>query len=110
LTTSGERVELATEKALSAQLGGNICFASPVRADVLLDGRKIAGAAQRRTRRGLLQQGSIQNVNLGNGLGERFARALSSKMDRREIDEAIVCRAREIARQKYGSEAWLRKR
>ena len=38
----------------------NECFAKPVRADVMIDGRKIAGAAQRRTRRGLLQQGSIQ--------------------------------------------------
>src|SRR2546423_1117404 len=38
------------------------CFANPVRADVLLDGRKIAGAAQRRTTRGLLHQGSIQNT------------------------------------------------
>src|SRR5262249_15683579 len=30
----------------------NDCFANPVRADVMLNGRKIAGAAQRRTRRG----------------------------------------------------------
>src|SRR5213076_3210661 len=30
----------------------NECFANPVRADVLSNGRKIAGAAQRRTRRG----------------------------------------------------------
>src|SRR6266480_5733649 len=35
---------------------GYSCFANPVRADVILNGRKIAGAAQRRTRRGLLQQ------------------------------------------------------
>src|SRR5439155_4066795 len=40
------------------------CFANPVHADVMLNGRKIAGAAQRRTRRGLLQQGSIQGVDL----------------------------------------------
>ena len=38
------------------------CFAHPVCADVLIDGRKVAGAAQRRTRSGLLQQGSIQGV------------------------------------------------
>src|SRR4030095_3419457 len=29
------------------------CFANPVHADVMLNGRKIAGAAQPRTRRGL---------------------------------------------------------
>ena len=30
--------------------GGYNCFANPVRADVMIDGRKVAGAAQRRTR------------------------------------------------------------
>ena len=36
------------------------CFIGAEQFDVLLDGRKIAGAAQRRTRDGLLIQGSIQ--------------------------------------------------
>ena len=36
------------------------CFAGPERHDLLLEGRKIAGAAQRRNRMGLLIQGSIQ--------------------------------------------------
>src|SRR5207253_8144429 len=50
----------------------NDCFANPVRADVMVNGRKVAGAAQRCTRAGLLHQGSIQHVDLGNGLAERF--------------------------------------
>src|SRR4030095_14949734 len=54
------------------------CFANPVRADVIMDGRKIAGAAQRRTRRGLLQQGSIQGTELADNLTEQFAHALSA--------------------------------
>src|SRR6266436_888669 len=41
----------------------NDCFANPVRADVMVNGRKVAGAAQRRTRAGLLHQGSIQHVD-----------------------------------------------
>jgi lipoate-protein ligase A len=36
------------------------CFAGPDKADLLWRGRKIAGAAQRRTRTGLLIQGSVQ--------------------------------------------------
>lgn len=36
------------------------CFIGAEQFDVLLDGKKIAGAAQRRTRDGLLIQGSIQ--------------------------------------------------
>jgi lipoate-protein ligase A len=86
------------------------CFANPVRADVMVDGRKIAGAAQRRARRGLLQQGSIQGVDLENGLSERFAVELSNNCEPRSISKAIECRAREIAAQKYEANAWLHKR
>lgn len=86
------------------------CFANPVRADVLIDGRKIAGAAQRRTRRGLLQQGSIQGIDLQSDLAQRFARELSTGRSERKVDEKILNRARELAEQKYGSESWLRKR
>jgi lipoate-protein ligase A len=89
---------------------GYNCFKNPVRADVMIDGRKIAGAAQRRKRRGLLQQGSIQGVDLENGLAERFIQALSPDYSERKIDDKILNRARELAEQKYGTDAWLRKR
>ena len=90
--------------------GGYNCFANPVRADVIVDGRKIAGAAQRRTCRGLLQQGSIQGIDLENGLSERFAVELSNNSQPRSLPKAVRCRARGIAAQKYGAEEWLRKR
>jgi len=35
------------------------CMANPTRCDVMIQGRKVAGAAQRRTKRGYLQQVSI---------------------------------------------------
>jgi lipoate-protein ligase A len=89
---------------------GYSCFANPVRADVMIDGRKIAGAAQRRTRDGLLQQGSIQGIEFGNSLTEQFARALSTNRCERKVDEKILNRARELAEQRYGAESWLRKR
>ena len=89
---------------------GYSCFANPVRADVMIDGRKIAGAAQRRTRRGLLQQGSIQGIEFGNSLTEPFAQALSTNCCDRKVDEETLNRARELAEQKYGTESWLRKR
>ncbi len=38
------------------------CFVGAEKFDLLMDGKKIAGAAQRRTRDGLLIQGSIQNI------------------------------------------------
>jgi len=86
------------------------CFANPVRADVMIHGRKVAGAAQRRTRAGLLQQGSIQGVDLANGFADRFARALSANCSERKINEEILNRARELAQRKYGADSWLRKR
>jgi lipoate-protein ligase A len=101
-------VTMATRTGISD--AGYSCFANPVRADVMINGRKIAGAAQRRTRRGLLQQGSIQRVDVGNGLAERFAHALSTNCCEREVDDAILSRATELADQKYGTEGWLRKR
>jgi lipoyl(octanoyl) transferase len=45
----------ATQKEIPGQ-----CFVGAEKSDVLWHGRKIAGAAQRRTRTGLLIQGSIQ--------------------------------------------------
>jgi lipoyl(octanoyl) transferase len=139
LAAKGERAELApvagvvdagaaklakgagvTEPSYNADPGYG-CFANPVRADVMLNGRKIAGAAQRRTRRGLLQQGTIQlaigrvrpaggNVDLGNGLAQRFARALAEARCEKSLDKSLMERAEKIAEQKYGTDSWLRRR
>ena len=86
------------------------CFANPVRADVLIDGEKIAGAAQRRTRRGLLQQGSIQCEKLPSDFAQRFARALCSSARPRVIDAETRRRAEEIAERKYALRSWLERR
>jgi lipoate-protein ligase A len=102
----------ADSRKLSGQRGvpTDSCFANPVRADVIVDGRKVVGAAQRRTRRGLLQQGSIQGVSLDNHFADRFANALSPNCSRFEITEEIFQRAQELAQQKYGTDSWLHKR
>src|SRR5437667_8047720 len=136
---NGERVELAPVAGVidpgAAKLAkgtgvsepsynidrGYSCFANPVRADGMLNGRKIAGAAQRRTRRGSLQHGSIQphvrrvrptggNVDLGNGLAQRFARALAEARCEKSLDKSLMERAEKIAEQKYGTDSWLRRR
>jgi lipoate-protein ligase A len=93
-----------------AAASGYNCFANPVRADVMMNGRKIAGAAQRRTRRGLLQQGSIQGIVMKTDLAEKFAQALSVNCTEFEITGEVFQRARELAQQKYGSDSWLGKR
>jgi len=88
----------------------HLCFANPVSADVMIDSRKVAGAAQRRTRIGLLHQGSIQHVDLGNGLTERFAKELSNVRSEKSLDKFLMERAEEIAERKYGSNRWLQLR
>jgi len=104
--------ECRPEKAsavIDRRYNRELCFANPVRADVLANGRKVAGAAQRRTRRGLLQQGSIQNVEFGNGLADRFATELCREYRRKRLHDTFLSRAEEIAQRKYGTDAWLRK-
>jgi lipoate-protein ligase A len=101
----------------------HLCFANPVSADVMIDSRKIAGAAQRRTRAGLLHQGSIQlatgrvrlaaatgHVDLENRLPERFASELSNVRSEKLLDKSLLERAEKIAERKYGSNHWLKLR
>lgn len=99
---------LATPAAVNA--GGYNCFANPVRDDVMVDGRKIAGAAQRRTRRALLQQGSVQGFPIKRDLAQEFAQALSANCSQFVVNEQIFQRAQELAQQKYGTESWLQMR
>jgi lipoate-protein ligase A len=104
---NGRSVELAMNGAPKIS---DSCFANPVRADVLSNGRKIAGAAQRRTRRGLLQQGSIQDVDLTNEFADQFAKELCSECCDKTLDERLIARAQEIAEQRYSAASWLQRR
>lgn len=56
--------------------GNDQCFASPVAHDIMSGARKIVGGAQRRTKSGLLHQGSIQL----RALPPDFARVLASQL------------------------------
>ena len=56
------------------------CFANPVASDVMENGRKIAGAAQRKTRGGLLHQGSIQRENLNEKFRSIFGKFLAKSL------------------------------
>jgi len=86
------------------------CFANPVRADVLIGDRKIAGAAHRRSRFGLLHQGSIQTPDLPEKFREDFARNLCERFEKKAIEAGLLERAEQIAAAKYGTDAWLKRR
>lgn len=86
------------------------CFANPVPADVISAGRKIAGAAQRRTRAGLLHQGSIQLAKLPPRLAQDFARTLCPSGESRCFSRPLLDRAHAIAESKYSTRDWLTRR
>ena len=84
------------------------CFAGPVEHDLVLDGTKIAGGAQRRTRKGLLHQGSVQGLpGLGRGFGKTLAHTLSSSVEEwaapRNFDEQVET----LAKDKYACADFL---
>jgi lipoate-protein ligase A len=86
--------------------GTGACFESPVEFDLLADGRKIAGAAMKRTREGLLIQGSIQHTAGLDQIAPRLATAFANTVNRRAISPDIRAKADVLVRMKYGSAAW----
>lgn len=92
------------------------CFASAgghERYDVLAGGRKIAGAAQRRGKLGLLHQGNVQLKPWPEsepGLFERFAAHLASQPEAFEPAPDFDEEARELAAGRYAKLEWLAKR
>jgi lipoate-protein ligase A len=86
------------------------CFANAVRADVVSDGHKIAGAAHRRSRRGLLHQGSIQRPGLPPEFRRDLARLLCDKFECATFATDLFNRAKAISDAKYSTNEWLRRR
>jgi lipoate-protein ligase A len=86
------------------------CFANAVRADVMSNGRKIAGAAHRRSRFGLLHQGSIQQPDLPDHFRTDFALRLCDRSEKKMLKPALIARATGIAAAKYGTTEWLMRR
>jgi lipoate-protein ligase A len=98
-------VGLATEarKELPGQ-----CFAGYEKSDVLWLGRKMAGAAQRRTRTGLLIQGSIQAQPAGvaRALWESAMVSAGRELEHAHwedfvVSESITERALQLAAERY---------
>src|SRR4030095_11737738 len=96
--------------AIEAQKKSDVCFANPVSWDVIENGRKIAGAAQRKTRTGLLHQGSIQRADLTKEFKYIFSKLLANRLISSGIRMGVVGAAEELATVKYATDGWLRRR
>ena len=93
---------------LSAEKSSGACFASHVRYDIVGGGIKLAGAAQRRTRWGLLHQGSIQ-IRSARSDTTDLARIFAARIQQTSVTEDLLQLAGEIAQQRYARDEWLRK-
>lgn len=113
LASLGVHAKLADENQERHDRATLQCFVSPSPHDVVADGGpKLAGAAQRRTRQGILHQGSIA---LASGLTpEGIAEALVESCGRRfeasfspfKPSQNLLDSAAKLADLKYQSEAW----
>jgi lipoate-protein ligase A len=107
LVASGIAAELVSEAAPKIS---EACFANAVRADVMSAGKKIAGAAHRRSRAGLLHQGSVQYLDLPARFRSDLAQILSRRCEKKTLSRETLDRAAEIAAVKYGTAEWLKRR
>lgn len=107
-------LNVPTELAESRQQSGpGQCFVGHEKFDLLWRGKKIAGAAQRRTRAGLLIQGSIQPppLSLARKDWQQAMRAVAHVpwIDF-ELDTVLRERADLLTSEKYSQTAFTRKR
>lgn len=82
------------------------CFEKAVEFDLKLRGEKIAGAAIRRNRKGLLLQGSIQRLKVPECFGAMLAGALGEQVDVFTLTDAMMEKAQSIAQEKYTAAEW----
>ena len=109
------KLEVLTELALENKKSApESCFVGHVKSDLLWNGKKIAGAAQRRNRLGLLIQGSVQppSISLARADWER------AMVETGETTQAIIwtdfapetrlqSRALSLVRQKYSQPEFI---
>ena len=115
LAACGIASDLTAEENAHA-VESDACFAKPVRFDIVAAERKLSGAAQRRTREGLLHQGSIllpdpaQNADLRSAFVQAFAVRLELAMSPGDLTVEETARAADLERDRYATEAWNRLR
>jgi lipoyl(octanoyl) transferase len=88
------------------------CFAKPVKYDLLLNGQKVAGAAQRRTRQRFLQQGSIllPDATLNQAVRDKLPSALADMLGWEYQESDLIPEeikiADELESSRYSSKEW----
>lgn len=103
---TGRAVEVAQANEPGAS---KACFDRAVQYDLKFEDAKIAGAAIRRNRKGLLLQGSIQRVEIPPQFEVMFARELCEQLEPDVLSNRILEYANCIRNEKYGAAEWTRR-
>ena len=133
LDSLGLRAELrGGPRSANQQRGPFFCFQRVNSSDVMIDGSKIAGSAQRRTLNALLQHGSLMLDNPLNqpglatladynlnpppeaeGLAQAWAKRLAETLDLEFCNSDLTQQEKSLVqnlRSKYASDEWTRRR
>ena len=118
LRRSFAELKIETELAPCCQKSlPGLCFVGHEKSDLLWQGRKIAGAAQRRNKLGLLIQGSVQPPLLSQKRGdwEMAVRAVAEKQfsvtwAELAADAELFTTSTKLAREKFSEPCYNQKR
>jgi lipoate-protein ligase A len=103
LRKNGYPVEMAL---LPDRVASGACFEKAVEFDLKLQDEKIAGAAIRKNRKGLLLQGSIQRLKVPECFAAMLASQLCEQVDVFILSEPMIEKAVHIAQVKYAAAEW----
>jgi lipoyl(octanoyl) transferase len=95
---------------LSEPVRSPACFEKPVQFDLKLRDQKVAGAAIRRSPKGLLLQGSIQRLEVPAQFEVLLASALGEHVDSSAVSDLMMEQAAYLAKEKYSAAEWNRRR
>jgi lipoate-protein ligase A len=108
LNETGTTCELISENTGN---GSAACFANPVTHDIVTPtGDKLAGAGQKRTRHGLLHQGSVIGITELTKWKESFAHSLTRSVTPWTPGVSFFDRADDLAEFRYATQGWINKR
>ncbi len=85
------------------------CFVQPSPYDLFADGRKIAGAAIRKTKDGVLVQGEIKATLGRSGLLAAMTAKFGARFEELTLTNNLKSEINKLAREKYASEAWTKR-
>jgi len=107
LNETGTNCKLISENSGN---GSAACFANPVAYDIVTPaGDKLAGAGQKRTRHGLLHQGSVIGITDKSGWQASFTRLLAESVIPWTPEVSFFNAVNELAASRYGTQEWIEK-